>query len=156
MGRLRKKGQAGAAKAYITRTAAVKKLQCSLADFRRLCILKGGSMIPQIPRPFTHVLFHKQVSILENHGPKKRRTRVIQPPLRFTMQRTFNTSNMNPSFASYVNTRRLRRNLVEPWAVANGVLPRVLRSVNPYIDWIILSRRGLSPLFLYQQILTRP
>jgi len=41
MGRLKKKGQAGAAKAYITRTAAVKKLQCSLADFRRLCILKG-------------------------------------------------------------------------------------------------------------------
>lgn len=42
MGRIRQKGKAGAAKAYITRTAAVKKLQCSLADFRRLCILKGG------------------------------------------------------------------------------------------------------------------
>ncbi|KAF9044874.1 hypothetical protein BDZ89DRAFT_980011 [Hymenopellis radicata] len=41
MGRLRHKGKAGAAKAYVTRSAAVKKLQCSLADFRRLCILKG-------------------------------------------------------------------------------------------------------------------
>jgi len=41
MGRLRRKGEAGAAKAYVTRSAAVKKLQCSLADFRRLCILKG-------------------------------------------------------------------------------------------------------------------
>ena len=41
MGRLRQKGKAGAAKAYVTRTKAVKKLQCSLADFRRLCILKG-------------------------------------------------------------------------------------------------------------------
>ncbi|KAF9270382.1 hypothetical protein L218DRAFT_952517 [Marasmius fiardii PR-910] len=41
MGRLRQKGKAGAAKAYVTRTAAIKKLQCSLADFRRLCILKG-------------------------------------------------------------------------------------------------------------------
>jgi|SRR5882762_1198068 len=41
MGRLRRKGKAGAARAYITRTMAVKKLQCSLADFRRLCILKG-------------------------------------------------------------------------------------------------------------------
>lgn len=41
MGRLKQKGKAGAAKAYVTRTAAVKKLQCSLADFRRLCILKG-------------------------------------------------------------------------------------------------------------------
>lgn len=41
MGRLKEKGKAGAAKAYVTRSAAVKKLQCSLADFRRLCILKG-------------------------------------------------------------------------------------------------------------------
>jgi pescadillo protein len=41
MGRLRQKGKAGAAKAYVTRTSAIKKLQCSLADFRRLCILKG-------------------------------------------------------------------------------------------------------------------
>lgn len=41
MGRLKVKGKAGAAKNYTTRSAAVKKLQCSLADFRRLCILKG-------------------------------------------------------------------------------------------------------------------
>lgn len=41
MGRLKQKGKAGAAKAYVTRSAAIKKLQCSLADFRRLCILKG-------------------------------------------------------------------------------------------------------------------
>jgi pescadillo protein len=45
MGRLKQKGKAGAAKAYVTRTAAIKKLQCSLADFRRLCILKGMSHI---------------------------------------------------------------------------------------------------------------
>ena len=44
MGRLKQKGKSGAAKAYITRTAAVRKLQCSLADFRRLCILKGMCM----------------------------------------------------------------------------------------------------------------
>ncbi|KAJ7071540.1 Pescadillo N-terminus-domain-containing protein [Mycena amicta] len=48
MGRLRQKGQAGAARAYVTRTAAIKKLQCSLADFRRLCILKG--IFPREPR----------------------------------------------------------------------------------------------------------
>lgn len=41
MGRLKTKGKAGAAKAYVTRSSAVKRLQCSLADFRRLCILKG-------------------------------------------------------------------------------------------------------------------
>jgi len=48
MGRLRKKGKAGAAKAYVTRSKATKKLQCSLADFRRLCILKG--IFPREPR----------------------------------------------------------------------------------------------------------
>ncbi|KAG6842524.1 mRNA-binding ribosome synthesis protein nop7 [Blastosporella zonata] len=48
MGRLKQKGKAGAAKAYVTRSAAVKKLQCSLADFRRLCILKG--IFPREPR----------------------------------------------------------------------------------------------------------
>ncbi|KAI0669994.1 Pescadillo N-terminus-domain-containing protein [Trametes maxima] len=48
MGRLKQKGKAGAAKAYMTRSTAVKKLQCSLADFRRLCILKG--IFPREPR----------------------------------------------------------------------------------------------------------
>lgn len=48
MGRLRQKGKYGAARAYLTRSAAVKKLQCSLADFRRLCILKG--IFPREPR----------------------------------------------------------------------------------------------------------
>ncbi|KAI0033437.1 Pescadillo N-terminus-domain-containing protein [Vararia minispora EC-137] len=48
MGRLRQKGKAGAAKAYVTRTQAVKKLQCSLADFRRLSILKG--IFPREPK----------------------------------------------------------------------------------------------------------
>ncbi|RXW24755.1 hypothetical protein EST38_g1054 [Candolleomyces aberdarensis] len=48
MGRLKQKGKAGAAKNFMTRSAAVKKLQCSLADFRRLCILKG--IFPREPR----------------------------------------------------------------------------------------------------------
>lgn len=42
MARIKRRGEAGAAKAYVTRSSAIKKLQCSLADFRRLCILKGG------------------------------------------------------------------------------------------------------------------
>jgi pescadillo protein len=41
MAKLKQRGKSGAAKAYVTRSSAVKKLQCSLADFRRLCILKG-------------------------------------------------------------------------------------------------------------------
>ncbi|KAI1334119.1 Pescadillo N-terminus-domain-containing protein [Xylariaceae sp. FL0016] len=48
MGRIKKKGEAGNAKNYITRTQAVKKLQISLPDFRRLCIWKG--IFPREPR----------------------------------------------------------------------------------------------------------
>ncbi|KAI5808569.1 ribosome biogenesis protein Pescadillo [Peziza echinospora] len=48
MARAKKKGTSGAAKAYLTRTQAVKKLQISLANFRRLCIFKG--IYPREPR----------------------------------------------------------------------------------------------------------
>ncbi|KAF8679903.1 Ribosome biogenesis protein YTM1 [Rhizoctonia solani] len=48
MAKLKQRGKSGAAKAYITRSSAIKKLQCSLADFRRLCILKG--IFPREPR----------------------------------------------------------------------------------------------------------
>ncbi|KAM0747059.1 hypothetical protein T439DRAFT_305991 [Meredithblackwellia eburnea MCA 4105] len=47
-GQMKRKGVAGAAKNYITRNQAIKKLQCTLSDFRRLCILKG--IYPREPR----------------------------------------------------------------------------------------------------------
>jgi pescadillo protein len=40
-GKKQKKGHAGVAVEYVGRTRAVKDLQLSIADFRRLCILKG-------------------------------------------------------------------------------------------------------------------
>ncbi|CAJ0574018.1 unnamed protein product, partial [Mesorhabditis spiculigera] len=39
--RIKKKGTTGAVTNYVSRTKAIKKLQLSLKDFRRLCILKG-------------------------------------------------------------------------------------------------------------------
>ncbi|PFH56438.1 hypothetical protein XA68_16520 [Ophiocordyceps unilateralis] len=48
MARIKKKGQAGAAKNYVTRNQAVRKLQLSLPDFRKLCIWKG--IYPREPR----------------------------------------------------------------------------------------------------------
>ncbi|ODQ81279.1 hypothetical protein BABINDRAFT_160649 [Babjeviella inositovora NRRL Y-12698] len=46
--KIKKKNTSGNAKNFITRTQAVKKLQVSLADFRRLCIFKG--IYPREPR----------------------------------------------------------------------------------------------------------
>lgn len=48
MGREQKKGKAGNAKAFITRAKALKKLQLSLPEWRRLCIIKG--VYPRDPK----------------------------------------------------------------------------------------------------------
>lgn len=41
LGKVRKQGEAGTSTAYVSRSTAMKRLQLTLRDFRRLCILKG-------------------------------------------------------------------------------------------------------------------
>ena len=90
MGRLKQKGKAGAAKAYVTRSSAIKKLQCSLADFRRLCILKGT---------YSSILWRKanmlnsasQASTPESPAVAKRRIRGLLRPQISTTRRILRT-----------------------------------------------------------------
>ena len=69
MGKKLKKGTRGEATQYLTRSSAIRKMQVSLQDFRRLCILKG--IYPREPRKKfkgnTKTYFHvKDLKILEH------------------------------------------------------------------------------------------
>lgn len=50
---------------------------------------------------------------------------------------------MSQYYGNCVNTRRLRRNFLEPWAEANGVARKVWRRISLCIGWITSLKRGV-------------
>lgn len=107
MAKILVKGKRGAARAYVTRSAAVKKLQCTLADFRRLCILKGN-VPPNIHRRTKYVL----TLTLQAYFPEFLAVKSV--PIRetacrrlSTMPKTLPTLRMSLSSTSFASTRPL-------------------------------------------------
>ena len=75
-GKKQKAGTQGAVSEYIPRTRAIKRLQITLRDFRRLCILKG--IYPRDPKNKKHLdptqtyYHHKDIQYLA-HEPLMRK-----------------------------------------------------------------------------------
>lgn len=109
MGRLRTKGKAGAAKAYVTRSSAVKRLQCSLADFRRLCILKG-KVIVSFSCSIAHDPDHEQESSPASPGIRKKQIKGLRPRRLSTMPKILHISRTSLFSRNSENTRHSQRN----------------------------------------------
>ena len=85
MGKKQKKGTQGAVSEYIPRTRAIKRLQITLRDFRRLCILKG--IYPRDPKSKKHLdptqtyYHYKDIQYL-SHEPLMRKLHTQKARLR--------------------------------------------------------------------------
>lgn len=154
MGRIKKKGETGNAKNFITRTQAVKKLQLSLPDFRKLCIWKG--IYPREPRdkrkasksstPSTTFYYSKDIQYLL-HEPLLQKFR-DQKALEKKISRALGRGDNS-------DAARLERDAVRP--EKNGkpryTLDHVIRERYPtFIDALRDLDDCLSMLFLFANL----
>ncbi|OAA55313.1 ribosome biogenesis protein [Niveomyces insectorum RCEF 264] len=154
MARPKKKGEAGAAKNYITRTQAVRKLQLSLPDFRKLCIWKG--IYPREPRSrkkasrsstaSTTFYYAKDIQFLL-HEPlvqKFREQKVLEKKIARALGR-----------GDVTDAQRFERAAARPTATGRPryTLDHVVRERYPtFVDALRDLDDGLSMLFLFANL----
>lgn len=154
MGRIKKKGEAGNAKNFISRTQAVKKLQLSLPDFRKLCIWKG--IYPREPRdkkkvsknsaPSATFYYTKDIQYLL-HEPLLRKFR-DQKALEKKISRALGRGDVS-------DAARLERNAVHPEKTGRPsyTLDHVVRERYPtFADALRDLDDCLSMLFLFANL----
>ena len=147
MGKIKKKGSAGQAKNYITRTQAVRKLQIVLPDFRRLCIFKG--IYPREPRNI------KKASKSASHSTTFYYTKDIQYLLHEPLLAKFREQKA----LSKKIARSLGRNEVgdaarlEKYGTPKITLDHIIRERYPtFVDAIRDLDDALSLLFLFANL----
>ena len=158
MGKIKKKGVTGQAKNFITRTQAVRKLQISLPDFRKLCIWKG--IYPREPRN------KKKASKTSNQATTFYYTKDIQYLLHEPLLKKFREQKTLEKKISKAlgrgdshNAQRLERNASRPGETGKTkyTLDHVIRERYPtFIDALRDLDDCLSMLFLFANLPSTP
>ena len=158
MVRIKKKGEAGQAKNFITRSQAVRKLQISLPDFRKLCIWKG--IYPREPRD------KKKASKSSKHSTTFYYTKDIQYLLHEPLLQKFREQKALEKKISKALGRgdahdasRLERNASRPEKTGKTKysLDHVIRERYPtFIDALRDMDDCLSMLFLFANLPSTP
>jgi pescadillo len=154
MPKIKKKGQSGQAKNYITRTQAVRRLQISLPDFRKLCIWKG--IYPREPRS------RRKVSKSSTNSTTFYYTKDIQYLLHEPLLRKFREQKVLEKKISKALGRgdvsdaaRLDRNAARPEKTGRPryTLDHIIRERYPtFIDALRDLDDCLSMLFLFANL----
>ncbi|KAM3516282.1 hypothetical protein MY11210_000041 [Beauveria gryllotalpidicola] len=154
MARIKRRGESGASKNFVTRNQAIRKLQLSLPDFRKLCIWKG--IYPREPRSkkkvsksstaSTTFYYHKDIQYLL-HEPlvqKFRDTKALEKKISKALGR-----------GDVSDAARLDSNAARPEKTGkpNYTLDHVVRERYPtFVDALRDLDDCLSMLFLFANL----